>query len=142
MERLDRAWFEQAAFPHSWECGTRFADLDPLGHINNVAMAAILEDARVRLSSAINGDAGLKPFRILIAAHLLNYVAEAYYPALVHVSSGIRAIGKSSWQLAQIARQDGRTVALACCALVAEEGGRSVPIGTEFERALRRFEIA
>ena len=57
--------------------GTRFSDLDPLGHINNVAMAAILEDARVRLSSAINGEAGLKPFRILIAAHLLNYVAEA-----------------------------------------------------------------
>jgi acyl-CoA thioesterase FadM len=44
VERLDRAWFAQATFPHSWECTTRFADLDPLGDINNVAMAPIPED--------------------------------------------------------------------------------------------------
>ncbi|OYW21856.1 MAG: thioesterase, partial [Sphingomonas sp. 12-62-6] len=52
------AWRLSAeAYPHREIIQTRFQDLDVLGHINNVGMAAILESGRVKFNQATGLDA-------------------------------------------------------------------------------------
>jgi len=53
MARPDPALFDPARYPFGNSVTTRFADLDPNGHINNVAMAAVFEDARLRFLTAV-----------------------------------------------------------------------------------------
>ena len=45
-----------AAYPFSATTETRFQDLDVLGHINNVAMAALFENGRVRFNRSLGSD--------------------------------------------------------------------------------------
>jgi acyl-CoA thioester hydrolase len=53
MPRPDPTRLTPSAYPHSETIQTRFQDLDPLGHINNVAMAALFESGRVRFNQAM-----------------------------------------------------------------------------------------
>jgi acyl-CoA thioester hydrolase len=114
---------------------TRFQDLDPLGHINNVAMAALFEQGRVRfnrdmLKELHNRGSGE---RWLIAKVDINYLAEAHFPAPVHVHTGIGRIGNSSWTLLAAAFQDAadgvrHCVATCDCVLVMTGAAGPMPI--------------
>ena len=46
------------AYPLLIEIPTRFADVDPLRHLNNVRLAEIYEEGRVRLHREANVEAG------------------------------------------------------------------------------------
>ena len=46
---------DPASYPHHDVIQTRFQDLDVLGHINNVAWAALFETARIRFYHQLNG---------------------------------------------------------------------------------------
>lgn len=135
------AWrLQSSAFPFFFEVQTRFQDLDPLGHINNVAMAAVLESARLRF----NSKCGTQQFadgetRLLLANVNLNYLAEAHFPYPILVCCAVASLGRSSWQIVQSAfQQQGDTqicVATAEATLVnaGEEGPRPL---SESERAM------
>lgn len=43
---------DATAYPHHTTVPTRFQDMDVLGHINNVAMGALFETARVHFNHA------------------------------------------------------------------------------------------
>jgi hypothetical protein len=53
MPRPDPTRLDPATYPVTVTIQTRFQDLDVLGHINNVAMAALFESGRVRFNQAI-----------------------------------------------------------------------------------------
>ena len=93
---------------------TRFQDLDPNRHLNNVAYAALFESARVKFERVFAGPGqfGL-PFRAVVARNEINYIAEGSYPADVHIAVGIGAIGRRSWEILQLMEQDG--VVIATC---------------------------
>ncbi len=66
---------------HHYECPLRWADQDPLGHVNNVAYVDYLQEARVdmmrRHSPALrseDGSAGL-----VVVDHRLDYLAPLHY---------------------------------------------------------------
>ena len=88
------AWrLEAGNYPISMIIPPRYADLDTLGHINNVALAAMFETARVHFHHLLGhhpADAGV---RWLVAAVDLKYVAEAHFPYDVTICSGIGRIG-------------------------------------------------
>lgn len=99
---------------------TRYQDLDAMGHLNNVAFAAMFEDARVRFNWAIGhaGAGGLAKeqtiggeFRAVVAANTINYLAEGTYPANVTIGTGIGRIGNRSWDILAVMHQDGRAIA-------------------------------
>lgn len=76
-----------------------------LGHINNVAMAALFDAARVRFNTRFTDMWKNEESRVLIAALNINYLAESYYPEAMLLHCGIGGIGRSSWQIAQAAFQ-------------------------------------
>lgn len=120
------AWrLEAKNYPISMSVQTRFGDLDPLGHVNNVAMAGIFETARIhfhRLFGRHPSDLGV---RWLVASVSLNYIEEAHFPYDVLVHSGIGRIGTTSWQLLSAAFQQGQCVATCETVMVMKGSGAS-----------------
>ena len=129
------AWrLDAAAYPYTDTIQTRFADLDVLGHINNVAMAALFETGRTRFNEAAGLTQWRKP-RWLVAAQEINYLAEGSYPADVVVTHGVGRIGGRSWTLLGGAFQSGR--AIATCDVTVVIDAPELP--DSFREALSRW---
>lgn len=116
------------SYPFSTVTETRFQDLDPLGHINNVAMAALFENGRVRFNHSLGLERRQKGERWLIAAVAIDYVAEAHFPDPVEVMSGIGRLGTSSWDICSAAFQNGVCVATCTTTLVLTDKAGPQPI--------------
>ena len=137
MAKAEPWQIDPASYPFSSTTETRFQDLDPLGHINNVAMAALFENGRVRF----NHDLGVRRLaagdRWLIASVNINYVAEAYFPDDLSISSGITRIGSSSWDIASAAFQRNQCVATCITTLVLTDKHGSKAISDVLREALQ-----
>ncbi|MCC2602983.1 acyl-CoA thioesterase [Sphingopyxis yananensis] len=120
MPSFDPARLDLANYAHQIFVETRFQDLDPLGHINNVALAGIFENGRVRFNhemthSTARPSAGE---RWLVARVEVNYLAEAHFPAPILIGNAIGQIGNRSWQILSVAFQNDRPVGLCDSTLV------------------------
>jgi acyl-CoA thioester hydrolase len=119
---------EASNYPTSTIVSSRFQDLDPLGHINNVAMASIFENGRIYLHHVIGRHPATEGVRWLIAAVDLKYVREAHFPEPVHIYNAVGAIGNSSWTVLQAAFQGGECVATCDTVMVMQgpKGNRTI----------------
>lgn len=129
MAKPDPALLDPAGYPHICEVTTRYADLDPNNHINNVAMAAIIEDARVRFHLA-SGFAKAIPAgaQIMVVSLTIDYLAQAHYPHPLVIHSGLASVGERSLRLRHLLVQNGRPVALAEAVAVHVVDGKAVPL--------------
>jgi len=84
----------------------RYNDLDPLGHVNNAAMAIYLEQARCELI-APKLKAVDRSLDMVLASTTLDYKTELHYPGLVEVGTVATRIGTKSFELAHGVFQDG-----------------------------------
>ncbi|MFC4292935.1 acyl-CoA thioesterase [Sphingorhabdus arenilitoris] len=129
------------SYPFSHLTETRFADLDLLGHINNVSMAGLFEHGRGMFNHSIAAQRRTEGQRWLIAAVDINYIAEAHFPQPVRIASGISRIGNSSWDIASAAFQDGECKATCLTTIVLTEASGSVPISDDLRREFERLGI-
>ena len=99
-------------YPATESVQTRFQDLDTMGHLNNVAFAALFETARVKfnysLGRALRGDDRM---RAVVARNEINYLAEGSFPESVEIGLGVGAIGRRSWELLAVMFQSGSAIA-------------------------------
>jgi acyl-CoA thioester hydrolase len=127
------SWRRNAAsYPLSVTANTRFQDLDLNGHLNNVAFAALFENARVR----VNRDA--RPWderpgseRTMVAAVTINYLAEGSFPDDVMITSGIGSIGTSSWTILQAMFQNDHCIATCETVVVCRTDNQAKPLRAE-----------
>ena len=126
-------------FVHSTE--TRFADLDQLGHINNVAMAGLFEHGRGLFTQTIGLHNFAKNHRWLIVRVEINYLAESYFPEHVKIASGIFRVGTSSWEVASAAFQSGKCVATCSTTTVMTNKDGASPITPELRAALDELRV-
>jgi len=77
----------------------RFSDTDMLGHVNNVAFAALIESGRVAFTrSGIMPP--MPPDMLLVMARIeIDYRAELHYPAEIEIGSRLLRIGRSSFDV-------------------------------------------
>jgi acyl-CoA thioester hydrolase len=69
----------------------RFSDTDMLGHVNNVAYAAMVESGRIAyLRSVVPG------LYVVMARIEIDYRAELHYPAEIDVGCALLRVGRSS----------------------------------------------
>jgi acyl-CoA thioester hydrolase len=134
-----QAWqLHPANYPFSHRTETRFADMDLLGHINNVAMAGLFEHGRGMFNHAIEVQRRAPGQRWLIVSVAIEYIAEAHFPAHVDVACGILRVGGSSWQIASAAFQGGecKATCITTIVLTDEKGPALLPkdLREEFER--------
>jgi len=129
---------DPAAYPHHDVIQTRFQDLDVLGHINNVAWAALFETARVRFYHTLSS-LGPGRNRGLVANVEINYLGEGNFPAEMTIVSGIGRLGTRSWQTLSLALQDGKPLATCDVTIVSTGVERTDPgFRAELEKWLAR----
>ncbi len=129
MPKAENWQLDRANYPFSHSAETRFADLDLLGHINNVSMAGLFEHGRGMFNHSLKSERRQPGQRWLIASVAINYVAEAHFPEHVIIASGISRVGRSSWDIASAAFQSNGCVATCITTLVLtdKDGTVSIP---------------
>ncbi len=122
----------------------RFADLDILGHVNNVAYMVYFETGRVAFLEQLGGlpprDREHQPTFVL-ARVAADYIEELYYPGTVDIGTAVRYVGTSSFHLGHGIFRDGRCKAIATSVLVQVQGRpiKSVPLTDEQKTRMRRI---
>ena len=129
------------AYPHQETIQTRFQDLDVLGHINNVGMAAILESGRVKFNQSSGLDAWRASQRWLVAQVVINYLGEGHFPADVVVASGIGTVGTRSWTILSAAFQHGNPIATCDTVVVMSSDGGATALPDPYRAALAQWRV-
>ena len=73
----------------------RYNDLDPLGHVNNTAMAIFLEQARCELITPMLKAHG-RHLDMVLASTKLDYLHELKYPGIVEIGTIATRVGTKS----------------------------------------------
>lgn len=95
----------------------RYNDLDPLGHVNNAAMAIFLEQARCELVTPLL-KAVSRDLDMVLATTTMAYLKELHYPGTVDIGTVATRIGSKSFALAHGVFQDGVCAGTANLVLV------------------------
>jgi acyl-CoA thioester hydrolase len=128
---------DPTAYPVVEDFGTRYQDLDPNGHLNNVAFAALFENARVQINRATRpwGDRPSSE-RTMVASVAIAYLREGSFPEPVTVCSGIGRIGTSSWTIEQAMFQAGHCIATCDTVVVCRTDDQAKPLRAEVRAEL------
>lgn len=128
---------DPATYPVTMTAQTRFQDMDINGHLNNVAFAALFENARVQLNRNVRPWAD-RPAneRTMVAAVEINYLREGNYPDDIIVCSGIGRIGTSSWTIEQAMFQNGGCIATCDTVVVCRTDNQAKPLRAEIVEGL------
>jgi acyl-CoA thioester hydrolase len=105
----------------------RYNDLDPLGHVNNTAMAIYLEEARCELIAPRLKKHG-RHLDIVLASTSMDYLEEMHYPGSVEVGTIATRIGTKSATLAHGIFQGSRCAGIANLVIVFFDLDRRVSI--------------
>jgi acyl-CoA thioester hydrolase len=84
-------------------CPLRWSDTDAYGHVNNVELMRLLEEARVALFFTRASAAGVESFdgHIVVARHEVDFTAPLLWrPAPVLIETSVARIGGASFMLA------------------------------------------
>ena len=139
MPRPEPALLDPARYPFTHYTTTRFADVDPNQHLNNVALAAMMEDARVRFNLAIGNAIKIGERRAMVASIGMDYLAQGHFPDPVAVHCAVDAIGRSSWTVIQLLVQNAEPIAFARSVLVAIADDRPTPVADDYRALLAQW---
>jgi acyl-CoA thioester hydrolase len=118
MPRPDPALLDPARYPYNCRIEPRFGDLDLNRHLNNVAIASLLEEAHVRFHR-VSGYAGeLDAMTYMVASVATEYLGQGSYPEPIDIHLAVESIGRTSHVLVKLAMQSGRAIAFSRTVLV------------------------
>ena len=143
MAKPDPRLLEPNRFPFSLAIPTRFQDLDPNQHINNVAMAAIFEEMRVRFDHALAMQTIIRGhgLRAMLVSLQIEYLSEAFYPQPIEAHIGVLGIGRTSWTVAGLTRQGAATVSFMTGTVVCVDENRPAALPAPLRKALGAYAI-
>jgi acyl-CoA thioester hydrolase len=121
MTRIAPHRLEPGRYPLKVTILARYADVDPLWHINNVAIAQYYEEARVSALTQVLGGERIptaRGERILIAHQSIDYLREASYPGSLEIGVGVLRLGNSSYTLGMGMFQGGLCVSVSDAVMV------------------------
>lgn len=129
-------------YPFAVEVPSRFSDMDLLRHLNNVAVANIYEEGRVRLHERM-GMHGLreKGSRSVIAQITIKYLDEGFYPEPLTVGGGVTRVGRSSYEIGQGLFQKDRCIGTAETVIVYTRDGASAMLPDAIRDVLTAYEL-
>ena len=132
-----------ASYAFTTDIDPRFGDMDSLQHLNNVALAGIYEEARLRFTATFRhtpeGENGQRP---VLAEILIRYLAEGRYPGTLTAGIGLLHLGRTSYKVGQALFQSGRCIGIADTVIVWTSEGRPHPVPDHFRTALDAARIA
>lgn len=143
MPSFDPARLLAENYAHEVSVETRFQDLDPLGHINNVALAGIFESGRVRFNRQLQAAhlAMKSGDRWLVAKVEINYLAEGHFPEPILIRNAIGHIGNRSWQILSAAWQGDKMIGLCDAVLVYQSANGATSISDDLRAELSSLRL-
>ncbi len=138
----DKRLQDRSIYPHWCTDTVRFSDQDAAGHVNNVAICAYMETARLTFMR----DAGMMAnpelgVRGISAAMNVSFLAESHWPGQVELGSGVLKIGTSSVTVGSGAFKDGICIAAAEMTVVRLKGTTPYPIEENIRQALEKYRL-
>lgn len=111
----------------------RFADLDLLGHVNNVAYVTYLQESRLKLLAQLLGDRLLRMNHVVVRNEIDYLLPLGLSDQPLPIDTWIERIGRSSYTIAcEVLDPSGRVAARAKTVLVhLGEDGIAAPIDDE-----------
>jgi acyl-CoA thioester hydrolase len=112
------------------EIQSRFADLDSLGHLNNVRIVELYQEARISFNLALWEAANLevRSHRVLVARQSVDYVAEVHWPGAICIGVGVSRTGNTSYSVGMAMFQKGECVGVSDTVLVYATAQGAAPI--------------
>ena len=129
---------DAGTFRHWTPVSLRFSDQDSMGHINNVAYAAYVEQARVAFIDTFlrnRGDSGLD---YILASVNIDYRREMHFPGAADTGIRLLRIGNKSITTGYGLFKDGENVATAGSVNVFFDtgSGKTVPVPDTLRKIL------
>ena len=109
----------------------RFSDLDPLGHVNNVAYHDYLQEARMGLIGDLDAVVSADFAQIVVSQEIRHRRPLGHSPAPVRIEIAITAMARTSYTITyRILDEDGEVAAEATTlmAVVDPASGRPIRI--------------
>jgi acyl-CoA thioester hydrolase len=129
-----------SVYPHRVDITARFADIDPLWHLNNVRITELYQEARISFNGVYTKEFGLQPAqggRLLVARQSIDYLGEVQWPAVVTIGVGVSRVGKTSYSLAMAMFNQDKCVGVSDTVLVYALHQGPAPIPELLREALR-----
>lgn len=119
-------------YPVRYLSRLRFADVDVLGHLNNVAQSALHEDARTTLCEQVFPTAERpQGSRLVIGQNSLHFLNEAFYPGDLLICAGIGRVVRKSFVCSTALFSGDTCVSIADSVMVMERDKRPVALTAE-----------
>lgn len=139
----DRRLQDRSIYPHWCSDTVRFSDQDAAGHINNVALCAYLETARLTFIRDMGMMARTEDgVRGISAGMTVSFLAESHWPGTVDLGTGVMRIGTSSLTVGSAAFKDGTCIAAAEMTVVRLKGKAPHPIDADLRSRLEKYRLA
>jgi len=138
----DKRLQDRSIYPHWCSDTVRFSDQDAASHINNVALCAYLETARLTfirdMGMMARGEDGV---RGISAGMTVSFLAESHWPGRVELGTGVLKIGTSSITVGSAAFKDDLCIAAAEMTVVRLRGKTPHPIGPALRDRLEKYRL-
>ena len=135
MPKPAPALLDPANYPFHTHVRTRFGDLDPNRHINNVAIISFFETGRLEFIRSLDLK-WVKDSLTMVVAIYTDYLAETNFPGDIAIHVGTLELGRSSWTLGTLAVQDGIPGAFCRATLAGVHDGKAMPLDDAWRTAL------
>lgn len=115
---IEQVLQNRASFSHFVSENIRFSDTDLVGHVNNTSFAVYCEAGRVHFGMSLKLPAD-SSFGGVLARIEINMRAEAHFPGVIEIGTGVVRVGRTSYTLGQGLFMGDKCVATAQGVLVA-----------------------
>ncbi|ACG78962.1 conserved hypothetical protein [Phenylobacterium zucineum HLK1] len=132
---------DPVAYPIVGEVRPRYRDVDPLRHLNNVAQAEYYEEGVMTLHRAALAGVRREAGHGVVLRVNLHYLAEARYPEVLQLCSGVVRVGRSSYEFGQALFQGGRCISLCDTVVVYTVSGASAPVPETYRSGLEELMV-
>jgi acyl-CoA thioester hydrolase len=138
----DKRLKDRSIYPHWCTDTVRFSDQDAAGHVNNVALCAYMETARLTFMrdmglAAANADG----VRGISAGMTVSFLAESHWPGQVELGSGVMRIGRSSITIGAAGFKDGVCIVAAEMTVARLKGKAPHPVDAELRKKLEKYRL-
>ncbi len=141
MPKPDPALLDPQRYPFRCEIEPRYTDVDSNRHLNNVALADVLQEGRLRFHYASGYDRAVEDMTSMAVSFSVDYLGQALYPQPLEIHLAAIAVGRSSHTLAQLVMQDGTIIAYAQTVLVCVRDGTPVENPDFFREEIRKWMV-
>jgi acyl-CoA thioester hydrolase len=118
----------------------RYADLDPMGHVNNAVYATLCEQARMDYFEDVF-EMDLSDLQMVLAHLELDFERAIRQGATVTVGVRVASVGGSSFEMAYEVRADGDAAATATTTqVVLDDEGSPTPVPDAWRERVLEYE--